>query len=281
MEDTQGTVSGEGQPAAGSETTTPTGSGTVQGQPEGSGVGTTGQDAGTQAAEDVFFDPRDLEGKPELQAAYKQMQKAFGKKMEDIKKARSKIEAYDQFSTDPLGQIQQIASQMGYKLTRADAQAMATQAGVGGQPPEPQSWEEVFRIAEQRAETKLMQKFGPLLQEVSTLKKNNVEKLLDDHAPDWRQYEDDMMANLKAHPSLVNDPVKLYRLSVPQEVLESRATQAALKKMQDKVNSSQTSGQSTTTKKAGVGTPDKVMSFAESVEYARAKLAEDGLRPPH
>lgn len=282
MEETQGTVSGAGQPAEGTATmaTTPTGPDTAQGQPAGPAEGTTGQTAGTQTvSEETFFDPRDIADKPELLAAYKQMQKAFGKKNEEIKAARSKIEVYDQFSQDPLGALKRMASQMGYELARPGG-AQPNAPGQTGQE-EPQSWEDVFRIAEQRAEAKLLQRFAPVLQEVSTLKRTNIEKLLDDSAPDWRQYEEDMMGNLRAHPSLVNDPVKLYRLSVPQEVLESRATQAALKKMQDKVNSAQTSGQSTTSKKAGVGSPDKAMSFNEAVQFAKAKLAEEGMRPPH
>jgi hypothetical protein len=283
MEETQGTGSGmEGQPGEGTAAatpTTPTGTDPAQGQPEGTTAGTTGQVAGTQqSAEETFFDPRDIADKPELLAAYKQMQKAFGKKNEEIKAAKQKIEVYDQFSQDPLNALKRMASQMGLELTRPGGQP--TPPGQPGEA-EPQSWEDVFRIAEQRAEAKLMQRFAPVLQEVSTLKRSNIEKLLDDSAPDWRQYEDDMMSNLRAHPSLVNDPVKLYRLSVPPEVLESRATQAALKKMQDKVNSAQTSGQSTTNKKAGVGSPDKAMSFQEAVNFAKAQLAEQGMRPPH
>lgn len=89
-----------------------------------------------------------------------------------------------------------------------------------------------------------------------------------------------MMDNLRRHPTLVNDPIQLYRLSVPTEVLESRAMQKALKRMEDKVKGTQVSGGSTTTRKAPAGVPDKAVSFDEAVKYAEQKLAEEGIQKP-
>jgi len=271
-EETQGTGATEGQPAAGTApegATTQPGTSTVG---EGKPAGTTQTTAtsGTGAAEDSFFDPKDLD--PALMPAYKQMQRAFGKKMEQIKADRQKIDAYDAFNKDPITQIQAIASQMGYKLTRADAQA----AMEGNQGPwEPQTWDEVMSKAEER----IMQRLSPVFTELQNTKKQNIEKMLDDSCPDWRQYEDEMTTLLHEHPTLAKDPAKLYALAVPSEVLETRATQAAIKKLQSKVNSSNVGGTSTTKPQAAT-LPDKSMSFNDAVAFAKARLAEQGIKAP-
>jgi len=51
------------------------------------------------------------------------MQAAFTKKMQGLSGDRQKIEAYNQFMQDPIGQMQQVAKQYGYSLTRAEAAA--------------------------------------------------------------------------------------------------------------------------------------------------------------
>ncbi len=273
------TGSAEGQSDAGTEGTTGTETG---GPAEGqSGVadaqGITGE--GTQeTGEETFFDPQDLEGKPELQAAYKTMQRAFGKKMEGIKGNQQKIDAYDAFYQDPLPQIQQMASRMGYQLTRAEAAQVAS-AAEEGEPKEPQSWEEVYSTGEERAYKRIKEELGPMFNQVKEMREGNLERHLDDNFPDWRTYEPEMMAKLKTHPSLANDPGGLYRLSVPPEVLESRATQTALKKLQTKAEGSTTSGGSTTkTKSAEM--PDKPMTFNEAVRFAEKNLATKGIAKP-
>jgi len=126
------------------------------------------------------------------------------------------------------------------------------------------------------AEKRVMEKLQPYLKEVQTVKRTNLETMLDQSCPDWRVYEDDMMANLKAHPTLVNDPVKLYQLSVPSNVLESRATQKALKKLQTKSGNGQVSGGSTTTKTPSQ-MPTGPMTFDDAVKAAKAKLQADGV----
>ena len=202
------------------------------------------------------------------------MQKAFSKKMEAIKGNRQKLEAYQAFETDPVGTITRMAQQLGLNVSPAGQQAQQ----AGNEPWQPQTWDDVLHKATELAEQKLMAKFNPLIQEVTSMKKSNIEKLLDDSCPDWRQHEDDMMSNLKRHPSLVNDPAALYRMSVPAEVLESRATQAALKKLQAKATASQVSGTSTTTKQQAQ-VPGGPMTFSQAVEAAKKKLASDGIRP--
>jgi hypothetical protein len=207
--------------------------------------------------------------------------------MEAIKANRQKIDAYDNFSKDPVTQLQTMASRLGYKLTRAEAAAAVKEgegaAATGDGEWQPQSWNEVFQKAAEILAPKMredfIKEFQPLVNEFQATKKMNVEKLLDDSCPDWRQYEEEMTSLLSDHPTLAKDPVKLYRLALPPEVLETRATQAALKKLQGKVDASKVSGTSTT-KATEAALPDKAMSFEEAVEAARKSLAAQGIRAP-
>ncbi len=85
-----------------------------------------------------------------------------------------------------------------------------------------------------------------------------------------------MMGLLKEHPSLVNDPGKLYRLAVPAEVIEQRATKAALQKLQASKDSAQVSG--TTNGKAVISEPTGPLTFSQAIEAARKKLSGQGMR---
>jgi len=236
-------------------------------QPEGGKTVVATDSAGPQQqADDTFFDPESIKDKPELMAAYKQMQKAYTKKTMSIKDVQRKAEAYDQFNSNPKQYMEQLARQMGYSLTPA---------GQRSEPEDwqPQTWDDVLAKAEEQAEARVMKKLEPYLGQIQNMRKKNIETFLDDNAPDWRQYEDDMMSTLKKHPSLVDDPLSLYRLSVPQDVLMSRATQQVLKKMESKAKSAGTSGISTTAKGKSTEMPDRPLSFNEAVEFAKRQMA--------
>ena len=254
----------DGQAGAGTQTT-PTGTQTTQAATGSETTGTQTTPQGT-AAEETFFDPESIKGKPELEAAYKQMQGAFSKKTAALKASTQKIEAYDSFMSDPVKSVQQVAAQYGYSLTKAEAQQV-----VGEVTDEPKSWKDVYA----RAKQEVLQDIMPFLNQVTETRKSQLEKTLDDNCPDWRVYEDKMKANISQHPTLVNDPVMLYRLSVPPEVLEGRAAQAALKKLQDKANSSQLSGGSSTNQQAS-SKPKGKLTFDQAVQYAKAELAAQG-----
>jgi hypothetical protein len=273
-----GTQTTEGQAESGPETTTAEAPAGDKGKPSGDkATGTTAK--GTQEpSEDTFFDPASIKGKPELESAYKNMQRAFSKKMEAIKGDRKKIEAYDSFSKDPITNMQNMAKRYGYQLTRAEA-AQAIQNNQNQVQQEPQTWEDVYKTAEQRAYNRVVEKLSPVIAEVQSLRKSNLEKMLDDSCPDWRQYEDEMASTLKQHPTLVSDPAKLYRMSVPPEVLESRAMQQALKKLESKAKGT-VAGASTTKNKTLGDIPDKPLSFNEAVEFAKNKLREQGITAP-
>lgn len=249
--------------------------GTTQDGTEGgtTNVETTGNN-GTQTAEETFFDPESIKGKPELEAAYKQMQRAFTEKTGVVKSQRQKIDAYDQFMSNPKAVLQQLANQ--YGLTLAEAK----QVVEGQQTYEPKTWEDVFSKAEERAEQRVLDKLQPFFSEVKEVKKANIEKLLDEKCPDWRLHEDKMSETLQAHPSLVNDPVSLYRLSIPEEVLLSRATKEALKKIESKSKGASVSPGSNTNK-SGNYAPNGPLSFQEAVVAAKARLTEQGIRGPN
>jgi len=232
---------------------------------------------GPDQSEDTFFDPRDVQDDPKLQAAYKQMQKSYTQKMQGISDQRQKIDAYDAFYQNPIEQIQRIAQQYGYNLTPGQAAAVQQNQQQSQEEWQPQNWNEVMERATQIAETNIMQKMNPVFNQVQTMQKNSIETQLSEIDPTWHQYEDHMKANLAKHPTLSSDPSMLYRLSVPSEVLESRATQAALRKMESRQQSAQVSGKSTTSKVPTGGLPDKPVSFAEAVDAAKKSLADQGI----
>lgn len=263
---TEGTEGTDGQVSEGThgtETTEAAPEGT-EGQPD---AGTT--DTGTQ--DETFFDPNTVPN--ELLPAYKNMQRAFSKKMEGIAANRQKVEAYDAFTADPVNQMQRYAAQYGYKLTRAQAEAeLEKQDGQW----EPQSWDDVMQRATSLAEQKLLERFGPVLQEVQQIKKTSIERELSEIDPTWQQYEDEMKTLMQKHPSLASDASLLYKMAVPEEVLQSRATQQALAKLEAKGQSARVSGGSTTNKQPSIE-PEGPISFDQAVKLAKKKLAEEGI----
>jgi hypothetical protein len=230
-----------------------------------------GQAQAPTTPEQSFFDAQSLD--PALIPAYKQMQGAFTKKMQEISKSRQKIEAYDNFTRDPIANMQAMAKQYGMTLSRAEAQA-AINDQQHGQDWEPKSWDDVMTRAKKEVLGEVMQQFGPIMQNVQKLQASNIEKQLAEIDPGWQQYEDDMRRELAAHPTLVNDVSKLYRLAVPEEVLTSRATQAALAKFQQKAESAKVSGTPSTSR--SVPSPKKASTFQEAIDIAKEKCRQEG-----
>jgi hypothetical protein len=266
---TEGPESTEGQAIGGpdGDQTPAEAPGGSEGQPA---VGTT--EDGPQ--EPTFFDPKQLP--PELMPGWKQLQASYTKKMQDLSANKQKIEAYDAFEADPVGQMQRYAQQYGYQLTRAEA-AQQIQQQQDGNDWEPQSWNEVLSRAEDQAYQRIRQDLGPVLREVQAMKKNSIERELSEIDPTWHQYEDDMKRLMNIHPTLANDAALLYKMAVPEEVSQSRATQAALARLEAKGQAARVSGGSTTNKHPKEGLPDKPLTFNESVRAAKKKLAEEGI----
>jgi hypothetical protein len=256
MSETEGT---EGQPSEGTQATETTGAGTEGEAGQSVDEGQTTQ-AGTEPSHESFFDPQNVH--PDLQAPYKDMQSAFSKKMAGFKDQQSKIDAYDQFQANPQAYIQQLAQQYGLSTVTGDK--------PNAEGFNPETWEDVMS----QAKKEVMADIAP---QMKKLQQNQLEKTLDDISPDWRLYEDKMMVTLRSHPTLVGDPETLYRMSVPSEVMESRATQAALKKLQNKGEHAQVSGGSQTSKSEN--NQPRANNFNEAVKIAQANLAAQGIRP--
>lgn len=266
----------------------PEGQGT--GQPKGGDGGTPKNGTGT---EEIIFDPAEYDRlrndlpealRNQIDAMRKNMVSDYTKKTMAIANDRKKIEAYDSFQKDPKATIERFAQQLGYNLTPAQKAAVAQSAEGNGWNPQagdPESWDQVVGYLMNQITDNLRQQMAPVYQEFQQIKKNSIDQQLAEIDPSWHQYEDAMMSNLKAHPTLANDPGMLYRISVPPEVLESRATQRAIAKMEAKTKSSQIGGASSTTKKSdGQQIPAKPRTFEEAIALAKKTLAEQGIAGP-
>ena len=280
---TVSTGTGEGAPitsASVSATHTTATSGDHTGQP----TGQTGQaEASPQAAapqEDAFFDPKSIQDKPELMAAYRQMQKAYTQKTQALAQNRRKVEAYDQFTSSPEA-VAQYLSSLGYQVNRA-GQVVASQAApaAGGNPDlrpfEPQTWDDVFTEAERRLISRVQQQMEPVMTNIRETTAKNVERELAEIDPNWRLYEDEMKETLRTHPTLVKNVGQLYRLSVPEDVLRDRAVKEALTKHTQRTQAASVHGAGTTTRTAPA--PRKVNSFQDAVEVAKEALRQQGGR---
>jgi hypothetical protein len=287
LETAQGTAAPEGQAATGAPETASAAAPApgTSGQPQGT-EGTTGQTG--PRTEDLLFDPQEYERltkelpdnlRHQAEALKKSLQGAFTKKTQAIADAKKKIEAYDAFSRDPKTALEQMAQQMGFRLSPAQAAAAAQAAtGEGWEPTkgDPQSWNDVAGYLLNKMREEFGGKLQPIVNEFKTLKKQTIESQLTEIDPSWQTYEDAMAETLSKHPSLATDPAGLYRLSVPPEVLESRAVQKALARLEGKKSSAQVAGASSTTKKAPE-LPSGPLTFAQAVEAAKRQLSEQGL----
>jgi hypothetical protein len=262
----------EGQAApAPSEGTTATAPEVNVGQataPTDPGQGQAQPAAPAMPEEPSFFDPNQIP--EELKPAYKQMQSAFTKKMQGLSGEKQKIEAYNAFMSDPIGQMQNVARQYGYQLTRAEAAAAINQGQQAQEQQqwEPQSWDEV--IAKTKAETReeILRELQPLIGNVQKQTASNIERQLAEIDPGWATYQDEMRENLQQYPQLVNDVGKLYKISVPDEVLHSRAVQQALTKFSSKTEQAKVSGSSKTSRSEPAPPDITKMSDREAFNWA-------------
>lgn len=262
-----------GQAVADSVGTTAQAPASTQGQSVAQGQ-TTPSGSGQGSQEDSsLFDWKSIEHSPELTKLAKQLQANYTKKSQEISAHKAKIDQYDQFTRDPLAGMQQLAERFGYQLVQRDPGKKPDEAGWT-----PQSWADVEQMIEKKAEQIANKKTSGLQGQVVELKQQSMEARLDRDFPDWRTYEDKMLENLQAHPSLVTDPDLLYRMSVPPKLLEERAMAAALQKLKAGTDNAQVSGGSATVRQTGK--PAGKMTFDQAAEYARQELAKRGLSRP-
>ena len=238
--------------------------GTGEGQPSASTKQTTVD--GPVSEEVTFFDPKALNNDPNLMAAYKQMQGAFTKKNQSLAQRAKDLELVDAFNRDPRGTIQAYARQYGFNVVQADPNAAKNDDW------QPKTWQDVIN----KAKESLKGEFEPLTKEVLSLKRDKVETYLDSNHPDWRVYESSMVDTLRSHPSLAQDPDLLYRMSVPAEVLEAKATKAALAKLKNSGSAGESLGNKTTSVKTSKE-PSGPLSLSDAVAVAKARLAAKGI----
>jgi hypothetical protein len=202
------------------------------------------------------------------------MQAAWTKKNQGIKASQQKLDQYDQFMRDPIGSAQQVLSSLGYQVVQRDPAAKKDGNGKD-QPWAPNSWDDVMAEAKRQ----VLGELKPFFKEVDHVKQQSMEARLDRDYPDWRTYEDGMVGLLKSHPTLAHDPDTLYRMAVPSEVLEARATKAALAKLKNGSDNAQVSGQSATTRQVNQK-PEGKLTLNQAYEAARASLEKQGVRRP-
>jgi hypothetical protein len=211
----------------------------------------------------------------------KEYKAAYTKKTQNIADVKRKAEIYDAFEKDPHTMLNNIAGQYGYQLTRANqtqpqqAQQMSQQDI--GPDWQPETWGQVLEMAESRAEKRILDKLRPviepLLQNVEKIRSDTIETQLDRIDGNWKLYEDEIKENMRLAPALIQSPsgiAKLYRMSVPEDVLTSRATQAALKKFEEKAKAASVESKSHATKT----TPEYKGggSFQDAVDAAKRQL---------
>ena len=230
-------------------------------------------DSGTGGtADESFFDPQSIPD--ELQPAYKQMQGAWTKKMQEVSANQKKIDAYNSFEQNPMDTLKQLSQQYGYSLVQGEQPK-----AQNGENLEFESWEQVIQTAEEKAEQRILKKLEPLIGKVSELQQQNTESYLDNNYSDWRMYEDKMVDIVKQHPTLAKDPDMLYEMAIPKNIRQARATKSALSTIQSQAGAAQVSGGSSTTKKP-TSKPEGSLSLDEAVEVARAQLASKGMKGP-
>lgn len=211
-----------------------------------------------------------------LKEREKQMMAAYTKKTQALAQDRQKVDAYNLLEKDPVGTIQRIAQHLGYDIAPKGQQATALQQGMTDtQEWEPQTWDEVLAKAEERATNRIIEQLRPVLeplyQNLEETKSQGIEHQLSQIDDNWRIYEDDIKQNMQfIKPELLKTPEgikKLYRMSVPEEVFSSRATQAAMKQWEAKSKAAQVEGKSKIAKTApSVG---RITSFNDAVMAAK------------
>lgn len=234
---------------------------------------TTSRGPDSGATGESFFDPKSIEHSPELMQAYKQMQGNFSKNMAAVRENQQKIDAYNAAMANPTATVRQLAQQYGMTVVDGRPQEQAT-----GEQFNPKSWDDVVNHIKTQVENDVSERYKPIINQVRDLKQQSVETYLDANHADWRTYENEMIRTLQAHPSMAADPDTLYRMSVPSEVLEARATARALERLKTGKDSSAVPGANRATSETSTK-PTGKLSFNEAVAYAKSQLKAQGIGP--
>lgn len=230
------------------------------------------------------------EERERLEPYYKAMQADYTRKTQTLAKQRKaeeqKIQAYNEFMSNPVENLKRMAQQYGMTLTTAQAQAVVDQQNQQqrqGVSPDwsPNTWDEVFAKAGeyvspimqeklQELEQRHQQELAELRATVGEYRQEKVSKQLAEIDPEWHQYEPQMRELLDEIPGLARNISALYRAAVPLEVIQARANQAALKKYEAKTQAAkvESSGHS----KSSSPAPKGPMTFEEAFQAAKREL---------
>jgi hypothetical protein len=241
------------------------------------------QSTQTAATEQSFTDfnslPEDV--RSQLEPFYKAMQGDYTRKTQKLSKKEKemmqKIQAYDQFTANPLHNLTQLAQQYGYQMLPAGVQKQMEKEHGVPQDWTPNTWEEVFTKSQEYLTPKIKEMLTPYQQEIANLKAelgqhraSKVEAQFNQIDPNWRQYEDEMRELLQEHPSLAKDPFKLYKLAVPEDVFKARATQEAMKSLEAKTKAARI--ESSGRHQQSNPVKNERMSFDEAFRLAKQQL---------
>jgi hypothetical protein len=272
-----------GQPNAATEQPgTPQGDNPPDGDtPPADGTAQAGSD-GTPAEE--VFDPQAYQERlnalpPEAREAVlslaRSYQADYTRKMQEISGMRTDVQQNQHaaqlmqaLQANPQGTIQMLAQQYGVNMG-----APADGNGAGQSDPadwQPKNWQDARQTIAQEAVNQVLQQLQPVIQQTQEAKQSTIEAQLNDIDPAWKRYEPQMIRTLQMHPTLSSNPEMLYRMSVPAEVLESRATQRALKLLQSKTSSGRVSNPTGNVRK-----PTTELAPAATIQaaYEQAKQA--------
>jgi len=250
---------------------------------EGVTPGETPQPASTETP--AFFNRTDFETalkeapdgmKQQLEGLYGNLNKAFTQGMQGLSEDRKKVEAYNAFDTmsrqDPMGAIKAIAQQMGVSPQQLQEVIGETPARDIEQGFE--TYGEMFDHFKSGIMDAVRSELAPVFKNVQDLTSNNIEAELGNIDPHWRRYESTMMDTMKQHPTLINDIPRLYKMSVPEDVLKADATREALRRVEAETKTATlTSGGGT---KKSSTQPMKVDSFQDAIDAARQDLQNRG-----
>ena len=230
--------------------------------------------------EPAFFDRKEWEASLEgvddpdrvahLRSLEKMLLGQWTQKTQALSGERMKVEAYDAFMTqverDPQGAVRDLQQQLG--LTPQQATAVVEEAQG---EKEYNTWPEVFADIKTEVMAEMRRELQPVMDATHRQTTQQVEASFDAIDPDWRMYEDDIKSNLSKYPGLASNIGDLYRLSVPSEVQEQKATKEALRKLEAQTKAAAPAAP-TATRSKGSTQPTGPLSFHESYEKAKRDL---------
>lgn len=216
--------------------------------------------------EESFWNGNPNELPAEVQPIYKNLQSDYTRKSQEIAAHRAKIEAFDRFEQNPVAELMRLAQVYGLNIQHPGQQGQQEQTEWN-----PQTWDDVYKKFETSVLERVGQQFKPVVENVQVQTQERILQELNKIDPNWKNYESQMMDNLKKHPSLVSDIGTLYRISVPVEVLKGQATKQVINQMNNKAKQALTTPSSTTNTSVA---DTQVNSFDDAVRAAKQMLSK-------